>query len=84
MSTRPFGIVLGHNGNLTNAEQLKQEMFLQDLRHINTGSDSEVLLNTLAHELQTTAKGVGWISIRFLPRFLPCIDAAGGLTQWWR
>src|SRR5512135_678632 len=48
----PFGIVLGHNGNLTNSEALKQEMFRQDLRHINTNSDSEVLLNILAHELQ--------------------------------
>ncbi|MGN2391662.1 amidophosphoribosyltransferase [Pelomicrobium sp. G1] len=48
----PFGLVLGHNGNLTNSEQLKQEMFRQDLRHINTNSDSEVLLNVLAHELQ--------------------------------
>jgi amidophosphoribosyltransferase len=48
----PFGIVLGHNGNLTNAEQLKQEMFRTDLRHINTGSDSEVLVNVLAHELE--------------------------------
>jgi len=48
----PFGIVLGHNGNLTNSEVLKQEMFRQDLRHINTNSDSEVLLNVLAHELQ--------------------------------
>jgi amidophosphoribosyltransferase len=54
----PFGIVLGHNGNLTNAEQLKEEMFRQDLRHINTSSDSEVLLNTLAHELQATANGL--------------------------
>ena len=48
----PFGIVLGHNGNLTNSEKLKEEMFRQDLRHINTNSDSEVLLNVLAHELE--------------------------------
>ncbi|MES2182428.1 MAG: amidophosphoribosyltransferase [Pseudomonadota bacterium] len=51
----PFGIVLGHNGNLTNSDQLKQEMFRQDLRHINTSSDSEVLLNVLAHEIEKTA-----------------------------
>lgn len=52
----PFGIVLGHNGNLTNSEQLKSEMFRQDLRHINTNSDSEVLLNVLAHEIESTSK----------------------------
>lgn len=52
----PFGIVLGHNGNLTNSEQLKSEMFRQDLRHINTSSDSEVLLNVLAHEIEATSK----------------------------
>lgn len=51
----PFGIVLGHNGNLTNSVQLKEEMFRQDLRHINTTSDSEVLLNVLAHEIEQTA-----------------------------
>ena len=51
----PFGIVLGHNGNLTNSDQLKQEMFRQDLRHINTSSDSEVLLNVLAHEIEKTS-----------------------------
>jgi amidophosphoribosyltransferase len=48
----PFGIVLGHNGNLTNSAALRDEMFRTDLRHINTNSDSEVLLNVLAHELE--------------------------------
>ncbi|HFC54344.1 MAG TPA: amidophosphoribosyltransferase, partial [Gammaproteobacteria bacterium] len=52
----PFGITLAHNGNLTNAEQLKQELFRDDLRHINTDSDSEVLLNVFAHELQARGK----------------------------
>ena len=53
----PFGIVLGHNGNLTNWQQLKDEMVRTDLRHINTNSDSEVLLNVFAHELELAAKG---------------------------
>lgn len=47
----PFGIALAHNGNLTNTVALRQEVFEQDRRHINTQSDSEVLLNVLAHEL---------------------------------
>jgi len=48
----PYGIVMGHNGNLTNTDELQKELFLSDLRHINTRSDSEVLLNVFAHELQ--------------------------------
>ena len=47
----PFGISLAHNGNLINATQLKKELFLEDRRHLNTESDSEILLNVFAHEL---------------------------------
>lgn len=53
----PFGIALAHNGNLINNKQLKEEMYRADLRHINTDSDSEVLLNVFAHELSERAKG---------------------------
>ncbi len=54
----PFGIVLVHNGNLTNAHALKSELFVTDHRHINTESDSEVLLNVFAHELDKATRGV--------------------------
>src|SRR5664280_1858303 len=54
----PFGIVLVHNGNLTNAHALKGELFSADHRHINTESDSEVLLNVLAHEIGETTRGL--------------------------
>ena len=54
----PYGLVLVHNGNLTNAQALKSELFSIDHRHINTESDSEVLLNVLAHELEKTTRGL--------------------------
>jgi amidophosphoribosyltransferase len=52
----PFGLTLGHNGNLTNSEALKRELFQLDFRHVNTNSDSEVLLNVLALELERSAQ----------------------------
>ncbi len=52
----PYGITLAHNGNLTNVEQLTKEIYEADLRHVNTNSDSEVLLNVFAHELAARNK----------------------------
>ncbi|MFO1273461.1 MAG: amidophosphoribosyltransferase [Rubrivivax sp.] len=54
----PFGIVLVHNGNLTNAPALKAQLFDVDRRHINTESDTEVLINVLAHEIEVAARGL--------------------------
>jgi amidophosphoribosyltransferase len=54
----PFGLVLSHNGNLTNASELRAELFDNDHRHLNTDSDSEVLINVLAHELEKTTRGL--------------------------
>ncbi|WMN86544.1 amidophosphoribosyltransferase [Vibrio parahaemolyticus] len=54
----PFGITLAHNGNLTNAHEVRQKLFEKDRRHINTTSDSEVLLNVLAHEIDSVKGNV--------------------------
>ena len=52
----PYGISLAHNGNLTNSESIAEELYRTDLRHLNTSSDSETLLNIFAHELQALGK----------------------------
>jgi amidophosphoribosyltransferase len=72
----PFGIALGHNGNLTNAEALRQALFREDLRHLNTQSDSEILLNVLAHELRAA---VGESRLRATPDDI--FDAVGGVFR---
>ncbi len=54
----PYGIVLVHNGNLTNTRELTQELFHVDRRHLNTGSDTELLVNVLANELQEQVSGL--------------------------
>ncbi|MCY3768301.1 MAG: amidophosphoribosyltransferase [Gammaproteobacteria bacterium] len=72
----PFGIALGHNGNLTNAEELRKELFVQDLRQLNTSSDSEILLNIFAHELRAA---LGESSLRASPQDL--FTAASGVFR---
>ena len=52
----PYGVSLAHNGNLINGDELRHDLMTVDLRHLNTQSDSEVLLNILAHELQNVGK----------------------------
>lgn len=60
----PFGIVLAHNGNLTNTDALYENVCNKSLRHINTSSDSEVLLNVLAHELRQVVTARSGTSLR--------------------
>jgi amidophosphoribosyltransferase len=54
----PYGLVLVHNGNLTNTRELSSDLFHIDRRHLNTDSDTELLVNVLAHELQTQVSGL--------------------------
>ena len=79
----PYGICLAHNGNLTNAAELAEIIIREDRRHLNTTSDSEVLLNVFASELQRIGT----------PRITPAdvfaalnavIGAAAAAMRWWR
>ncbi len=69
----PYGIAFAHNGNLTNTRALSEEVFETDLRHFNTDSDSEVLLNVLAHELQ--------VQQQFTPTPDTIFDAVSGVHK---
>ena len=78
----PFGITLAHNGNLTNSEALKRELFQLDFRHVNTNSDSEVLLNVLALELERAAHHLAARRrTRSSPRSPACTGAAAARTR---
>jgi amidophosphoribosyltransferase len=80
----PFGIVLVHNGNLTNAQALKAELFTTDHRHINTESDSEVLLNVFAHELESPRAARADAAGRVHRRGATCTSACAARMRWWR
>ena len=59
----PYGICIAHNGNLTNADNLRRDIKGMNLRHLNTDSDTEILLNVFAHELQVRGKLLSLIHI---------------------
>jgi len=80
----PFGIVLVHNGNLTNAHALRNELSSTDHRHTNTESDSEVLLNVLAHELERSSRGVPLHPAEIFESVKSCTSACAARTRWCR
>lgn len=75
----PFGITLAHNGNLTNAHELTRRLFETARRHVNTTSDSEILLNILAYELIASII-FHWSQIMFSLRLQRCIKDYVGHT----
>ena len=77
----PYGISLAHNGNLTNSEQIADELYKSDLRHLNTSSDSETLFNILAHELRAY-KNSSQLLMTCSKPLLKCIRDVRGPMQW--
>lgn len=80
----PFGIMFAHNGNLTNWRELRESLYRVDRRHINTNSDSEVLLNVLAHELQSAASGVSLDDDTIFRAVSAVHQRVKAPTPWWR
>ncbi len=80
----PFGIGLGHNGNLTNADELTRTMVAEDRRHLNTRSDSEVLLNVFASELQRSTRRAAVRPPTCSGRSRRCSAAAAAAMRSWR
>lgn len=75
----PYGILLAHNGNLTNHNELTSLLVQEDRRHLSTSSDSEVLLNVFAHELQARADGP-LSPEQVLPTTVPSRPSSGATT----
>ena len=77
----PYGIVLVHNGNLTNTRELTEELFSKDRRHLNTSSDTELLVNVLANELQASISGLDLDPDRSSRPSRACTSASRGRTR---
>ena len=75
--------MFAHNGNLTNWRELRESLYRVDRRHINTNSDSEVLLNVLAHELQSAASGVSLDDDAMFRAVAAVHSACAAPTPWW-